>query len=384
MDGTDRSKQYDVLDLIRALAAGLVCLGHVRALVIVDYAATGPHGGAAGVALQLFYALCSVGHECVIVFFLLSGYLVGGTVRRKMTRGDWSWRSYLADRMSRLWIVLLPALLLGLFWDSAGIHLAWGPFYQGTEGNAAQQIDISHNLGVAGLVCNAAFLQTLACQTYGSNGPLWSLANEFWYYLWFPALYGAWHLRRTPQVLLCVLAALVTMGLFHGLVEGFLFWLLGVLAQALEARLAQIAPIARRKWLVLPALLVFLAAIALTKHKPYADAAVALGFFVLLLAVLSTRIRIGHAGLSRLATLASGFSYSLYLTHFPLALFIAAALVKVRLPVSAGSLGLAALILLGCYAYAFAVYWVFERNTQRVRGLLGRPALPAAQRGQNI
>ena len=45
---------------------------------------------------------------------------------------------------------------------------------------------------------------------------------------------------------------------------------------------------------------------------------------------------------------------------------------------------LAALILLGCYAYAFAVYWVFERNTQRVRGLLGRPALPAAQRGQNI
>ncbi|NUA26017.1 hypothetical protein FCJ59_04220 [Cupriavidus basilensis] len=143
--------------------------------------------------------------------------------------------------MTRLWIVLLPALLLGLFWDSAGIHLAWGPLYQGTEGNAAQQIDISHNLGVAGLVCNAAFLQTLACQTYGSNGPLWSLANEFWYYLWFPALYGAWHLRRTPQVLLCVLAALVTMGLFHGLVEGFLFWLLGVLAQALDSQPAWLA-----------------------------------------------------------------------------------------------------------------------------------------------
>ncbi|WP_454720500.1 MULTISPECIES: acyltransferase family protein [Cupriavidus] len=384
MDDTDKSRPYDVLDLIRALAAGLVCLGHVRALLIVDYGAAAHHGGVAGIALQAFYALCSVGHECVIVFFLLSGYLVGGTVRRKMARGGWRWRGYLADRMTRLWIVLLPALLLGLLWDSAGIHLAWGPYYQGTEGNAAQQLDVAQNLGMATLACNAAFLQTIACQTYGSNGPLWSLACEFWYYLWFPALYGALRLRRTPQVWLCLAGALVTMALFRGLLEGYLYWLLGVLAQVLEAKLRGRRAAPLPAWLVPPAVLAFLAAVALARHRPYADAAVAAGFFVLLLAVLSCRARIRHAGLSRLATSASGFSYSLYLTHFPLVLFIAAVVVKQRAPVGAASLGAMALVLLACYAYAYAAYWMCERNTRRVRDLLGHAALPAPERGQNV
>ena len=34
---------------------------------------------------------------------------------------------------------------------------------------------------------NAAFLQRILVPELGTNGPLWSLANEFWYYLLFPA-----------------------------------------------------------------------------------------------------------------------------------------------------------------------------------------------------
>ena len=39
---------------------------------------------------------------------------------------------------------------------------------------------------------------------FGSNGPLWSLAFEFWYYLWFPALWLLW--RRQPSWMLATLA----------------------------------------------------------------------------------------------------------------------------------------------------------------------------------
>src|SRR5262249_48022606 len=35
---------------------------------------------------------------------------------------------------------------------------------------------------------NAAFLETIAVPTFGSDAPLWSLAYEFWYYVTFPVL----------------------------------------------------------------------------------------------------------------------------------------------------------------------------------------------------
>ena len=38
---------------------------------------------------------------------------------------------------------------------------------------------------------NAFFLQTIVGPTFGSNGPLWSLAYEWWYYVLFPLALGA-------------------------------------------------------------------------------------------------------------------------------------------------------------------------------------------------
>jgi peptidoglycan/LPS O-acetylase OafA/YrhL len=38
---------------------------------------------------------------------------------------------------------------------------------------------------------NAFFLQTIAGPTFGSNGPLWSLAYEWWYYVLFPLVLAA-------------------------------------------------------------------------------------------------------------------------------------------------------------------------------------------------
>ena len=35
---------------------------------------------------------------------------------------------------------------------------------------------------------NLVFLQTILVPTYGTNALLWSLANEFWYYMLFPLL----------------------------------------------------------------------------------------------------------------------------------------------------------------------------------------------------
>jgi len=57
-------------------------------------------------------------------FLVMSGYLVGGSVLRSRKAGRWSWRSYLLGCLSRLYVVLLPALLLGGLIDWFGMRQA--------------------------------------------------------------------------------------------------------------------------------------------------------------------------------------------------------------------------------------------------------------------
>src|SRR5204863_1384009 len=68
---------------------------------------------------RILYFLSGYGHTAVVVFFVLSGFLVGGTVIRSDRNGRWSWRGYVLQRGTRLYVVLIPALLLTLCWDFA-------------------------------------------------------------------------------------------------------------------------------------------------------------------------------------------------------------------------------------------------------------------------
>jgi len=97
------------LDALRGFAAFSVLLNHLRDALFVDYQAVARHNPFTSAA----YLLSGLGRQWVIVFFVLSGYLVGGSVLRSVGSGKWSWRSYLLARLSRLYVVLLHALLLG-------------------------------------------------------------------------------------------------------------------------------------------------------------------------------------------------------------------------------------------------------------------------------
>ena len=111
---------------------------------------------------------------------------------------NWTWRKYLIQRTARLWIVLIPALVIGGLLDCAGRFWLHSPVYLGTQGNHSIQGDVAQWLEPQVLLGNLAFLQGTYSHTFGSNGPLWSLANEFWYYIWFPAVYFALK-RRSLQ-----------------------------------------------------------------------------------------------------------------------------------------------------------------------------------------
>ncbi len=97
------SRKY-ILDLLRACAALEVVSSHLRTFLFKNLPALQDPS----VVAKVFYYLTGFAHEAVVVFFVLSGYFVGGSVIA--SKGVDFWPRYLVQRVSRLWIVLIPSL----------------------------------------------------------------------------------------------------------------------------------------------------------------------------------------------------------------------------------------------------------------------------------
>ena len=89
------------------------------------------------------------------------------------------------------------------------------------------------------LLGNVFFLQTLTTPVWGSNGPLWSLAYEFWYYVCFPLLAYALGLTGRPlSTIRRLLCGVSVVALFIALPQdvrtGFLVWMVGVCVYVIQ------------------------------------------------------------------------------------------------------------------------------------------------------
>ena len=174
-----------LISLLRGLAALQVAAAHLRAEVFPGLRdiASPP------ICYQILAFATGFAHQAVVVFFLISGWLVGGSLLNRIERtatapGDATprmaspWRDYALDRVTRLWMVLVPALCLMLLvgiWTDAVDPLR-------TDASPANEFSASAFAG------NLLGLQTIIVENFGGNYALWSLANETWYYIQFPLL----------------------------------------------------------------------------------------------------------------------------------------------------------------------------------------------------
>lgn len=319
------------LDVIRSVAAWAVMWGHLRALFFIDYQELSPRSP----LLKAVYFVTGFGHEAVMVFFVLSGFLISSSILRSQASGTWSWAGYAISRCTRLYVVLIPGLLFGALWDFTGKSLfAASHLYSSPLASFADLI-VQKELNVPNFLGNLLFLQTIFCNTFGSNGPLWSIANEFWYYVLFPLglmASQAWLRKARGQALALIFLALcIAAMLGPEKMIGFLIWLAGfvlVIACAripISTRPGQLAYLSLSAAL-LAACLVFA---RLENLGPLvSDLAVGLAFSTFLFAVLQLDFRVVRDGVYlRSAHLFAGFSYSLYVLHFPFLLFLRAWLV---------------------------------------------------------
>jgi peptidoglycan/LPS O-acetylase OafA/YrhL len=197
-----------LLDLVRFGASVMVAVGHVtQSAFSIGWRDLTPH------------AVESVG-----IFFVLSGFVIRYVTRLKYARLGEYW----IDRASRIYSVVLPAVLFTVFADWIAIH-ANRPFYLSHWGKY-----IDHP--VARLLQNLLFTSQFwsrSTQLF-SNGPFWSLSYECLYY----AIYGCAFYLRGALRWVCVLGLIALGGAHIALLLPL--WMLGcVLYEGYEWLVAQ-------------------------------------------------------------------------------------------------------------------------------------------------
>lgn len=358
-DSGEKTRNFHLwMDAFRTIAAVMVLVSHARDITLQDYS---------GLVWSMpLYFASSLGHTGVVLFFVMSGYWISASVISRIG-GPSFWPEYLIARLSRLWVVLLPALVLGGLLDVFGDQILRLPAYQNAIGSHSLSGNVLDRLDLPTFLANTLFLQTIVAPTWGSNGPLWSLAAEFWYYLFFPTLVILVGRKRSVPwlvLLACVAVSVVNLEI----VFGFFVWLLGYALQAIErggkVERAFSNPIAL--WVSFILLLSAFVVNALVKRS-VPDLVMGVIFSAFLLALRASPPRF-PGWLDWLALYGRKSSFSLYAVHFPIVMLLGGLAVgAARYPVGmAGTLVLLA-ICTACFVLAFAFSFATEWKTDQVR-----------------
>jgi peptidoglycan/LPS O-acetylase OafA/YrhL len=141
--------------------------------------------------LMYFLSLFSLGHQAVMFFFVLSGFVIHLKYSKKLTdslSNEFDWKSYFIRRIRRIYPPFLVAIIVTFLLDKIGIYKGYS-IYFGLTPNALinKNIKIDHSL--LNLIGNLLFLKSEKIDIWGTNGLLWSLKYEWWFYSIYPVLY---------------------------------------------------------------------------------------------------------------------------------------------------------------------------------------------------
>jgi peptidoglycan/LPS O-acetylase OafA/YrhL len=185
----DRSKNDTsvTLDLLRAVAAQMVCVGHGIAFFMPPWRPS---------ELPLMQ---NVG---VLIFFVLSGVLISFTLIERSKNPPYGFVTFLLERFARIYSGLIPALLFVVVVDGIVIYVF---------NENAFAVSYSKKTFVANLfmleVYRGVLWRYLQWPPFGSASPLWTLAIEWHIYMIVAAVFFIW--ARPRQRLIMIVVAIV-------------------------------------------------------------------------------------------------------------------------------------------------------------------------------
>lgn len=158
-----------------------------------------------------WFPLVGYGHEAVIIFFVLSGFIIYSTT----VSGNRNSVDYIVLRMSRVYSVALPAIIF-----STGVSLIFSKFFNLNVENLSNYRSFSF----FDFFSNIFFLNELWSNSsqLTLNNPIWSLCYEVWYYLIFCSFF---YIKNSYKWIVTLLLIFISGPAIAAL---FPVWLMGV------------------------------------------------------------------------------------------------------------------------------------------------------------
>lgn len=301
-----------LISLFRGLAALEVAAAHLRAQTMPSLRSL-PDPNIWYQGLSFFTGFA---HQAVLIFFVLSGWLVGGSLLNKMSDPK-IMITYCIDRLSRLWIVLIPSFLVTII---LGV-------LTGRIDPTVVDHSVNNEYSTRAFFGNLFGMQEFIVPDYGGNFALWSLSYEMAYYALFPLVLMAFAAKNPISRLISgTIAIVLSLHLTSAVLLYFSVWMLGVVFSRIRIDV---------DYLSRTMILAIFAAVAVYfrltgKNDLFSEESFLQDLFLglIFLLVLSSRqsladIRVRRVRFFKKAGLfLSQFSFTLYVIHVPLLLYL--------------------------------------------------------------
>lgn len=336
--------------MVRFLAAFAVLACHMRGAFFVEYTLLQPEQQTP--LMFVFYSLTRLGHEAVLIFFVLSGFLVGGKAIERIRSNTFNIRSYAIDRTVRIMLPLLSAIVLEVI---------------------VRQIN-NKETEVTALVGNIFSLQGILCKPY--IAVLWSLSYEVWFYILLCAFACCILNARRAKGYIGLIVLFICFMIFSKLKAYYLFvWLLGAFGFLFVGKSSRCVTYASAL-----ALIGLICALQLTSGsrfcgvhtenvRPYIELPFGLMASLFITQIVNYRPSSNMAiKLNNIGTRLAAFSYTLYLVHVPIISLLIYFGVPKSETVNMYSVSLYIAWMLISIVASYLLYLIFERNTGKVKG----------------
>jgi len=295
-----------VLDLARFVAAQAVCFGHAISIFGVYPGIQPPN-------------VPYMQNIAVLVFFVLSGFVIAHTLIANSERVGYGISEYLIERFARIYSAYLPALIFISLVDYSLFHLGIYEYYQ--------HLSLKAFVGNLFMLqnCPGPYKAVLNVPSLGSAGQLWVVPVLFHTYLFM----GAWFFLRASRAYLVLMALIffssfVPLNYLYGDVQPsvgtglFSLWLMGFITYLLNRNeFLSNVPSPAIATVTLAFFFLYVAQVTPgSEYVPMQYVFFAGGFLGLTNITLHTRVTTRQFGLQKAVRRMADYSFSLYLLHY--------------------------------------------------------------------
>lgn len=285
-----------LLDLVRALASQLVLVGHA-----LSYSGIAKY-------LQPPY-IPWMQNMAVVIFFILSGFLITYSVGRKLHDERYTVSHFMVDRFSRIYGAFLPSMFIVLLIDKISIEIC----------SECYSYNNAYNLQT--FLGNLSMLQGPFIEPFGSARPFWTLAVEWWIYVFFGLV--VFYLLRNVKIsiTICILLFCAAVIPVYNYVGGrgnglTVFWIFGCCLYFIW-HFKLVRNISNKGKIALGVFFVGVGIARAYLIQSYYDAAVAFAFSMVLIGLLEVSASWNITErVHKIIKYMASYSFTLYLIHY--------------------------------------------------------------------